>query len=214
MFIFRRRTKKMTIFEKIFAEHKDEIEEYIKGVIKSAVDDIKTEFAPGDHFSYKGVEFVVLDVNEERNELFAVTANIVRTMLFSEDNCNDWRKSDVRDWLNTEFLYQIGEEDLIEQVSDLVADNGDKAYGECKDYVSLLSCDQYRKYREFIPRYKEDWVWTLTPYSCDPSYANSVRVINPSGTLNTSNAYDTYGVVPACMYNLNNLKSRRQAHKV
>ena len=41
--------------------------------------------------------------------------------------------------------------DLLPFVSDLTSDDGMKNYGTAEDYVFLLSCDLYRKYREQIP---------------------------------------------------------------
>ena len=61
------------------------------------------------------------------------------------------------------LFWQISQKHLVLQTSDLIADNGDKQYGTCEDYVTILSCDQYRKYRKLIPNYSKP-VWTLTPW--------------------------------------------------
>ena len=165
---------------------------------------------PGDHFMYKDVEFVVLDISEERGELFAVTANIVETMQFSSECSDDWKKSDIRHYLNTDFLDRIGEEDLIEQTSDLTALDGDTVYGTCKDMVAILSLDQYRKFRYSLPKYNSR-IWLLTSWSPYTGSAYYPLYVDPSGTVNTNYATNSYGVAPACLFNLNNLKSRRQA---
>lgn len=109
--------------------------------------------------------------------------------------------------MNTEFLDRIGgAENLIKQTVNLISDDGMNDYGSCEDYVTLLSCDQYRKYRSILPEFKS-WWWTLTPWSCNASYAYYVRLVNPSGTLNTSTAGSAYACAPACIIKSEILKS-------
>ena len=73
-------------------------------------------------------------------------------------------------------------------------------YGTSEDFVALLSDNLYRKYRKFMPKY-DTWVWTITPWSCLPGYANYERAVSTSGALN--NRYASYGggVAPACIFN-------------
>lgn len=53
---------------------------------------------------------------------------------------------------------------LLPHIVDLVADNGDKLYGTMEEMVFLLTCDEYRKYRDVIPKYRR-WIWTCTPWT-------------------------------------------------
>lgn len=190
--------------------HTDEIE----AAIRSALSEEKSinEIKAGDHFEYKGIEWVCLDVGNET--AFAVTAKVIANMPFNneyEDGCNNWRTSSLRKWLNGEFLdNNFDKGALLANFSTLTADNGDDKYGFVEDYVTLIDCDQYRKYRKFMPKY-DDWVWTLTPRSCTVGDAFSVRNIIPSGELDSYFADNTYGVTPACLFNLNYLSSCWQA---
>lgn len=190
--------------------HTDEIE----AAIRSALSEEKSinEIKAGDHFEYKGIEWVCLDVGNET--VFAVTAKIIANMPFNdeyEDGCNNWRTSSLRKWLNGEFFDKnFGKGALLANFSTLTADNGDDKYGVVEDYVTLLDCDQYRRYRKLMPKY-DDWVWTLTPRSCTVGDAFSVRNIIPSGELDSYFADNTYGVAPACLFNLNYLSLCRQA---
>lgn len=167
----------------------------------------------GDHFEYKGIEWVCLDVGNET--VFAVTAKVIANMPFNdeyEDGCNNWRTSSLRKWLNSEFLDKNFDKGaLLANFSTLTADNGDDKYGVVEDYVTLLDCDQYRRYRKLMPKY-DDWVWTLTPRSCGVGNACDVRGINPSGELGDYDAGTACGVAPACLFNLNYLSSCWQAH--
>ena len=94
----------------------------------------------------------------------------------------------------------------MKQTSDLIADNGDKAYGTCEDYITLLTCDQYRKYRDYVPHF-EECMWTLTPWRCDTGNAYYVRYVNPTGAINNGNAHYSYGLAPVCLFNSQALRN-------
>lgn len=165
---------------------------------------------PGEHFIYNGIEFICLDIIDEN--YLAITAQVWQELPFDVDNHNNWKESSLRRVLNDEFLNKLNRNHLIMQTSDLVADNGDRKYGTCKDYVTIPSCDQYRKYRDLIPRYI-GWMWTLTPWgsSIYNGFNEDVRAIIPSGRLACSYAHAAYGVAPVCLFSSENLKLRRQA---
>lgn len=167
---------------------------------------------PGEHFIYNGIEFICLDVIN--GNYLAMTAKPYAEIPFDVNGKNDWRKSSLRRVLNNDFLDLLDRRHLIKQTSDLVADNGDKAYGTSEDYVTILSCDQYRKYRDIVPLFKE-WMWTLTPWSCNPSNSSNVRSVYATGNvIYYSSANSSIGVAPACLFSSENLKLRRQAHLV
>lgn len=166
---------------------------------------------PGEHFIYNGIEFICLDIIGDN--YLAMTAKPYAEIPFDTDGKNDWRKSSLRRVLNNDFLDLLDRRHLIKQTSDLIADNGDKAYGTSEDYVTILSCDQYRKYREIVPLF-EEWMWTLTPWSCNPSNSYYVRYVYVTGDVHDNIAHDSFGVAPACLFSSENLKLRRQAHLV
>ena len=153
----------------------------------------------GEHFNYNGIEFVVL--GEEQGGILAVVAKRLDNKIeFDIDNCNDWRKSTLRKYLNEEYIKNFDKTDLLTFVSDLTTDSGQKDYGISEDYIALLSCDLYRKYREVMPEY-DTWVWTLTPWHIFPSQARSVRIVYPCGGVINTGAYGSNGVAPACIFN-------------
>lgn len=165
----------------------------------------------GEHFIYNGIEFICLDIID--GNYLAMTAKPWAEIPFDTNNHNDWRKSSLRRVLNTDFLELLDKKHLVMQTSDLIADNGDKAYGTSEDYVTILSCDQYRKYRDIVPLF-EEWMWTLTPWSCHTSYSYGVRNVNTTGYVCDYAAYVSAGVAPACLFSSQNLKLCRQAHLV
>ena len=166
---------------------------------------------PGEHFIYNGIEFICLDIIN--GNYLAMTAKPWTEIPFDTNNHSDWRKSSLRRVLNNDFLELLDKKHLVVQTSDLIADNGDKTYGTSEDYVTILSCDQYRKYRDIVPLF-EEWMWTLTPWSCYPSYSLIVRGVLAVGTVSYGSANNSYGVAPACLFSSENLKLRRQAHLV
>lgn len=154
---------------------------------------------PGEIFSYNGVSFVALGV--EQGGLLAIVAEpLEEEMQFNTERCNDWRKSLLRKYLNGDYLEGLGKEHLLPFTSDLTSDDGMKDYGTSEDYVFLLSNNLYRKYRAVIPSYGV-WWWTITPYSCHPSYASYERVVYSDGSLNSYYAFGANAVAPACLFN-------------
>ena len=94
---------------------------------------------------------------------------------------------------------------LLSHTVDLVADNGDKTYGTVKDPVFILTCDEYRKYRDYIPHY-DSWIWTATPWYCgdknsDTGPAGIGRLVDADGMLCNSGTCESYAVAPACILN-------------
>ena len=167
----------------------------------------------GEKFNFKGFEWVVLDEHDFNGEK-AVTAIMTKTWgtaAFDEDNRNDWKTSSARKSLQEELLPVLGEENLISRSVDLVADNGDRRYGRTDDKIWLLSCDDFRKWREIILAncdFEDDWWWTLTPWHInDVGYGYLVRSIAPSGYVNNIYAYYSGGVAPACVFHLASLAS-------
>lgn len=96
---------------------------------------------------------------------------------------------------------------MVEQLIGAVLRLRNLAFGRCFNPV-LITCDEYRKYREFIPHY-DDWIWTATPWYCggkdsDTGNANAVRIVYMEGKLSSSNS-----VVPACILNPEFLNLRK-----
>ena len=183
-----------------------------------------TTLRPGEHFMFKSFEWVCLDPNHPDGGVLAIMAKPWRNDLkFCPDepderyadekgNWNNYRTSLVREVLNDSLADKLGENLLLHEV-DLVADNGDRSYGTVEDPVFILTCDEYRKYRELIPHY-DDWIWTATPWWCgdkdsDTGGAYNVRGVNAAGRLSGDNTYYGGAVVPACILNPEYLNLRQ-----
>lgn len=111
-------------------------------------------------------------------------------MAFDDSNSNNWRTSTLRRYLNDEFRNdfeaKIGKNVLLPFERDLLSDDGMKDYGKCVDYVSIISCDEYKTYRDYI-NYKSNWWWTLTPWTCRVIGSSYIRCVYTDGSLYANN---------------------------
>lgn len=154
---------------------------------------------PGNKFIYKGIKFTMLGI-EQGGVLAVAVKPLNKEMPYDNDGSNDWRKSTLRKYLNEEHIKNFNKGDLLPFVSELTSDDGSKDYGTSEDYIFLLSCDLYRKYRPFMPKY-DCWTWTITPWSCAPGSANYVRIVRYDGVLYKGFPYYTHAVATACLFN-------------
>ena len=161
------------------------------------------ELTQGARFLYGGVEWVILENDEEIGATLAIAAEPVFNRAFDAENRNDWRVSSLRKELNGPFFDALIAEGanraaFLDWESDLTADDGMTDYGTATDKIALLSDGLYRKYRQYIPLV-DDWCWTLTPWTCNPSNSYNVRNVNSSGAMNWDNACNgSRGARPLC----------------
>lgn len=173
-----------------------------------------TTLHPGEHFMFKGFEWVCLDPNHPDGGVLAIMATpwtkdvkFCPSDKFADEkgNWNNYSTSNVRGLLSGMESAVFDGESLLAHTVDLVADNGDRAYGAVADPVFILTCDEYRKYRDYIPRY-DSWVWTATPWYCGDKdsktgYARNVRYVDVDGLLGSAIAHIGCAVAPACVLN-------------
>ena len=137
-------------------------------------------------------------VLEHRNDgtTAVITKDFWKDMEFDNDS-GDYAKSAVRTALNNEFYNEVanavGVESIIEHEVNLTADDGTNKGVVCRDNVSLLTTDLYRKYRDFLPAYGS-WWWTATPYSTE--FPRGVCYVDDDGTLSWDGCNYSRGVRP------------------
>ena len=164
---------------------------------------IKKKFEIGDIFDMIGLKWKILDKTDAGYVCLAETLEDERQF---DKNSSNWENSSLREYLNVEFLEKlsdaVGKENIISFERDLFSLDGQTEYGSCEDKVSLLTLDEYRKYRSLIPNTGNSWWWLITPWStpCN-DYERCVSVVSPSGSVRSdfcSNYY--YGVRPFCIF--------------
>lgn len=181
-----------------------------------------TSLRPGEHFMFKGFELVCLDPNHPDGGVLAIMAKpwAKDVKFYPSDKFADWkgnwnnyRTSNVRGILSDMANAVFEKKSLLSHTVDLVADNGDRAYGTVEDTVFILTCDEYRKYRDYIPHY-DRLIWTATPWRCgdkdsDAGGSSIVRTVNAGGLLYNYGACNCGAVAPACILNLKLLNLRK-----
>lgn len=181
-----------------------------------------TTMRPGEHFMFKNYEWVCLDPNHPDGGVLAIMARpwskdvkFCPSDKFADEkgNMNNYRTSNVRGVLSDMANAVFEKQSLLRHNVDLVADNGDRAYGTVQDFVFILTCDEYRKYRDYIPHY-DRWIWTATPLGCgdkdsDVGESIVVRTVNDDGLLYNYGACDRGAVAPACILNPKSLNLRQ-----
>lgn len=171
---------------------------------------IDVEPKAGNQFELAGLKWKIIDVLDLGCMCLAEKSESTR---FDPD-INDWRISELRQHLNSDLLEkienEIGEENVIGFERNLLSVDGQKEYEKCKDKVSMLALDEYRKYRSLIPNEEYYW-WLLTPWStpCN-EYYKWTAVVLPSGYIYGNICYNCLGVRPVCIFSPSIFESKEK----
>lgn len=155
----------------------------------------------GDTFEVADTKWKILDITSAG---YICLADSIEERQFDSDSSN-WENSDLRDYLNEGFLEkiaaEIGLENIVPFERDLLSLDGQTEYGKCEDKVSLLTVDEYRKYRSLIPNTEDYWWWLVSPWStpCN-DYKRTVTVVSSAGYVNGYDCYNCSGVRPVCIF--------------
>lgn len=154
----------------------------------------------GDEFQLAGTTWKILNI---AGEGYVCLAESIGNKEFDSDD-NNWETSKLRSYLNKEFLEklekEIGEGNVLGFERNLLSLDGQTEYGSCTDKVSLLTVDEYRKYRKYIPNANK-WWWLISPWStpCN-DYSSTVAVVSPSGRVLNRYCDSIDGVRPFCIF--------------
>lgn len=179
-----------------------ELEKQMQKITGDKAIHISKALGIGDTFELAGLTWEIIDFTDQG--YMCLADRIEESMVFDSDS-NDWRSSDLREYLNGDFFEElsesIGEDNIIPFQRDLLSLDGQTEYGTCEDKVSLLAVDEYRKYRKFIPNTDDYWWWLITPWStpCN-DYKTTVTVVSSSGVIIRSHCNGYGGVRPFCIF--------------
>lgn len=168
----------------------------------------KHGFMPTEKIKIGGINFTIIQT--ALNWVKCIASECICEGAFDTKNRNDFAVSDIREFLNGEFLQKLidagAPEEMFEYFNiDLTADDGLKDYGGDRVRVGLITCDEYRLLRSNIPEIPDTWWWTATP---DSPKNNFVRFVYSDGALIRSNAcLGSWGVRPLCVLKSEILKS-------
>lgn len=155
----------------------------------------------GDTFELADTTWKILDITGAG---YICLADNIEDMEF-DSNSNNWENSGLRGYLNGEFFEkmaaEIGSKNIIPFERNLLSLDGQTEYGKCEDKVSLLTVDEYRKYRNLIPNTKDYRWWLVSPWStpCN-DYKRAVSLVSSAGSFYGCDCDDDYGVRPVCIF--------------
>ena len=192
-----------TLTMKTLREEIEELKREIAGLKsnrKTANKQLPKGLDVGKTFELAGARWKIIDITDTG---YVCLADYNDDMEF-DSKSSDWKTSELRKYLNEEFLKmveaEIGAGNLVEFERNLLSLDGQTEYGTCRDKVSMLTADEYRKYRKFIPN-TNDWFWLISPWStpCN-GYKNIVTVVAPSGGIDGDICSNGLGVRPFCIF--------------
>lgn len=155
----------------------------------------------GDTFELVDTTWKILDITGVG---YICLADSIKDMEFDSDS-NNWENSDLRGYLNGVFFEkmaaEIGSKNIISFERNLLSLDGQTEYGKCEDKVSLLTVDEYRKYRSLIPNTEDYWWWLVSPWStpCN-DYERVVAVVSSAGNFRSNYCNCNFGVRPVCIF--------------
>lgn len=149
-----------------------------------------------------GMDWLILDKTEKG--YFAILNGFDEKERTFDSTSNNWITSKLRNELNARFLKKItdelGKDAVIEFDRDLLSMDGQTEYGHCKDKISFLTVDEYRKYRKLLPN-MDKWWWLLTPWSTPVNdFSTTITVVSPSGNFGNYFYGNGFGVRPVCIF--------------
>lgn len=160
----------------------------------------------GERFELAGMTWTILEITEEGVKCIA--DSIGRREF--DKNCTDWKESELRKYLKEEVKTKIEDaagDVLIPFRRDLVTVDGLKDYKFCIDKVSLITFDEYRKYRELIEG-GYGWWWTCTAWSLPrKGWEYNITVVSPGGVILSLICNLGLGVRPFCIFKSEILES-------
>lgn len=157
----------------------------------------------GNTFKTETMEHIVLEHLPD-GKTVCLSKDIVEFMAYDKKK-GIYTNSNIRKYLNAKFLdklsAEVGAENIIEHTVDLTSDEGSKKYSSVQDKVSLLTCDNFRKYHDILEKYNPGrWWWLATPIAV-PSWDDCVRAVYDFGMLYCNCCFNDGGVRPFYILN-------------
>ena len=148
-------------------------------------------------------EFIVIKTDDKLGTMeLLLKDKLGEEMKFGSNN--DYRTSEIKKVLDKfadEISGIVGEENLVEHIVDLTADDGLKCYGTIKAKMSLFTAQMVRENVEILDEFKlDEWWWTSTPYST-PKHENAswIKCVSPLGLISDGDYDYGRGVRPFCI---------------
>lgn len=151
--------------------------------------------------------FIVLEQKEDSTAV--ITEDLYREDVKFDDDCTDYKKSELRELCEgeilNEFSDEFGEENICTNEAGLVTVDGQEVFGKLLTKVRPLTFDEAREYNDLlVNKDLPDWYWTCTPWSTkERGWEYSVAFVSPSGRVGIGYCDGSYGVRPFCILKSN-----------
>lgn len=162
----------------------------------------------GETFTLDGVEFVKLDGDEEA-ALVVTVGTPLDCCSFEDDDAeredhNNFSGSHIQKVMERFWREQHSDifKAIVERPIDLTSMDGMTTYGKPYTVARLLTIDEYRKYRRFIPLTDKAY-WTATPWTTLRSpYSNAdcAYYIISDGSVGNDGVYYAYFAPRPALY--------------
>lgn len=159
----------------------------------------------GESFILDGVKFVKLD--EDAHASFVLTADVFSKHIPFEHKDAERKDHDnfVGSYLQKHvdiWLHQ-GHPNIskavVERPINLLSICGETIYGTPCVFGRVLTLDEYRRYRKYIPL-ASDWYWLATSYSPYSSSSGSAYYVDTDGSVDYSSVYYGYNCARPALY--------------
>ena len=154
---------------------------------------------PGEVVKIGDREYIVLEHDD--NKTLVITKEFVTEMSFG--NSSDYKKSKVRKYVTEIFYAELcnvaGKKNIYSHKVNLMCDDGSNKNDYVEDFVSILTTEKYRRYRELIPAYGDRW-WTASAVTvlCK-NYSRDVCGVTSHSTVDWYDCGYARGVRPFCV---------------
>lgn len=148
--------------------------------------------------------FIVLEQKEDSTAV--ITEDLYREDVKFDDDCTDYKKSELRELCEgeilNEFSDEFGEENICTNEAGLVTVDGQEVFGKLLTKVRPLTFDEAREYNDLlVNKDLPDWYWTCTPWSTkERGWEYSVAFVSPSGGVSNGVCLGSCGVRPVCIF--------------
>lgn len=148
----------------------------------------------GESFILDGVKFVKLD--EDAHASFVLTADVFPKHIPFEHKDAERKDHDnfVGSYLqkHVDIWLRQGHPNIskavVERPINLLSMCGETVYGTPCVFGRVLTLDEYRRYRKYIPL-ASDWYWLATSYSPYSSHGDSACFVYADGSVGSDRVY-------------------------
>lgn len=170
---------------------------------------------PGETFKIGEHDFIVLEheysllTSGGYGTTKVISKDFMKKNVAFDDNCRDYKKSNLRKILEKEILpvieAEVGKSNIMTHAVDLTSVDMQEEFELFGCAIRPLTFDEARQYNDLLVN-KElgDLWWTCTPWSTEErGYKYSITVVSPAGYVCYGDCRCSNGVRPFCILKSN-----------